>query len=152
MSTGGKPEFHEGFVGGPRVSPLAKTVEEFDFDEVDRRLGNSTDHNGEKYPAEFVDLVGKLFRFTIGKSSRRRYSERMIGRRFCALAWTVNPGLFEGSPSGRQLAEMLGLGKPQALSVLTGRARREFGISNRAQARGWNNGLKMTKGPHEPSS
>ena len=107
--------------------------------------------------ARMRDFIARLFAFATEVPLRnsttfrkptafRKYTtERMIGRRFAAIAWVMNPGLFDGSPSATQLAKLLQVKSAPAFMAITGQVRREFGISNRAQAHAWNNGRKSVE-------
>jgi hypothetical protein len=59
----------------------------------------------------------------------------MVGRRAKALAWVLNPAMFQGSPSMSALARSMDVHKA-CFSELTSEASRVFGITNRAQSHG----------------
>ncbi len=63
--------------------------------------------------------------------------DRIVGRRTVALAWVVDPGLFEYSPSLAALARDLGITRA-ALSAHAAMYSREFGLTTRGQVHGWN--------------
>jgi hypothetical protein len=60
-----------------------------------------------------------------------------IGRRSVSCQWVLEPGAFEGTPSGRELARRLGLPGTR-LPPLCADFSRKFGVANRAQSHGRN--------------
>ncbi|HEV2455849.1 MAG TPA: hypothetical protein VGY98_16410 [Verrucomicrobiae bacterium] len=130
-----KPEFHEDYTAG-QLDPLYESTVDFDMAEVERRLGETTDTEPD-YDA-LGKLVERLLNWVAGVDMGRPNAEAMIGRRFLAMAWVTNPGLFKGSPSASKLAETLGIKRKADFWELTGEAARVLGISNRSQKHGWN--------------
>ena len=64
---------------------------------------------------------------------------RVVGRKFISLAWVLNPGFFDGSPSLAAIARSLKVA-PKTLQNRSSEASRTLGIVNRGQAHGWNRG------------
>ncbi len=137
----GKPEFYQDY-NGKKLCPLQPKHSEFPFEEVDRNLSPIMDEDARR--ADAVQFVSRILAFVTKTSQTQPLSEDIIGRRFAALAWVINPGMFEGSPSATQLAKRLGIKSPHRFHLLTGEATREFGISNRGQCHAWNRGQTKT--------
>ncbi len=146
----GKPEFHEDFIGGPKVIPLHVSTVDFPYDQVARDLGEPLDPESAKHQrlADAGVALAKILNFATDVPLGMPRTPRMIGLRFAAAAWVINPGLFEGSPSATQLARCLGFKNPANFHNLTGAVARHLGITNRAQAHAWNRGKQM--GHHGP--
>jgi hypothetical protein len=129
----GKQPFHEDYVN-PKADPLhPKQTADFDYSAVEEALG-------EFQPVEADDeksvvLIRRIFAWCTNVNLRKSENvQLLIGRRFIALAWVLNPGLFEGTPSAGRLAELIGIRSAPRFFALTGEASRHFGIRNRAQA------------------
>ena len=130
-----KNAFKEDYIF-PHVDPLAPTHAEFDLEEVERLLGEAPAD-----PRESSEIITRIFDYVTKGVPTNKNTDRMMGRRFAALAWVLNPSLFDGI-SGSKLAEALGIKSKRELYILTGEASRHFGITNRAQAHAWNRGGK----------
>jgi len=79
---------------------------------------------------------------------KKKNAQMLIGRRFIALAWVIDPGLFASNPSASHLSETLHITRKADLWTLTGAAAKHFGITNRAQDHAWNRG---TASPQQPT-
>jgi hypothetical protein len=130
-----KPQFHEDY-STDKLDPLYETTVDFDMAEVERRLGETSDM-GPDYDA-LGKIVRRLFKWATAVEIGKPNAEAMVGRRFLAMVWVTNPGLFEGSPSASKLAECLGIKRKADFWELTGEASRVLGIVNRNQKHGWN--------------
>ncbi|HET7624390.1 MAG TPA: hypothetical protein VFM25_03925 [Verrucomicrobiae bacterium] len=135
-----KPEFHEDYQS-QHTNPLSPTHADFDWDELDKRLGESELESDETPEQKFTAAMRRIFQWVLNIDYNIKSNELMpdtlIGRRFIALAWVINPALFPDSPSLHKLSRRLGFTAP-ILAALTGEVCREFGIQNRAQAHAWN--------------
>jgi hypothetical protein len=134
-----KPQFHEDYTTD-KLDPLAPPMQEdFDWDELYERFGELSDRQKHDEQMERInEFVRKLFQWVVAIDLNRPNSQMLIGRRFIALAWVLNPALFEGSPSASKLAESLGITRKANLWELTGEASRHFNIVNRGQSHAWN--------------
>lgn len=131
-----KPEFFEDYVSKDADTIDAQLID-FDWDDLAARLGETKEElPGRDYESLLV-AFRRLFDWLLATDLQRPGCERFIGRRVIALAWAMNPGIFEGSPSLTKLAEQIGVHKA-TLSNYTSDASRTFGVRNRAQAHGWN--------------
>jgi hypothetical protein len=130
-----KPEFHEDYTND-QLDPLYETTVDFDMAEVERRLGETGDSEPD-YDA-LGKIVQRLFKWVGAVEMGKPNAEAIIGRRFLAMVWVTNPGLFKGSPSASKLAETLGIKRKADFWELTGEASRVLGITNRSQKHGWN--------------
>lgn len=100
--------------------------------EVCEREGEPT--QGPKFDLACRAII-EVLRVIIGDTAEKhskKLSRETVGSRAIALAWTLDPSLFEGSPSLRRLAARYGCTAP-LLSVHTGNLRDRFGVSNRLQ-------------------
>lgn len=136
-----KTAFYEDWIS-PHQDPLAPTHADFDFDAVARNLGepveadNLPDEQCQITP-ELVRAFKHIFEFCLNIDINKSIATQLVGRRLMALAWVINPGLFEDSPSIRELNKRLGF-QGSTMRMLTGEASRAFGIRNRAQGHAWN--------------
>jgi hypothetical protein len=134
-----KPEFYEDYATD-NLDPLAPPMQEdFNWDELYERFGELSDRQKHDEQMEQInEFVRKVFQWVVAIDLNRPNSQMLIGRRFIALAWVLNPALFEGSPSASKLAERLGITRKANLWELTGEASRHFKILNRGQSHAWN--------------
>ena len=100
-------------------------------------LGEAEQEVEERDYDKLTFAIQRLLEFMLADDLRHPKAERNIARRVVALAWTLNPGYFEGSPSLTEVAHMMGLNKV-TLSDHAAGVRRVFGVRNRAQSHGWN--------------
>lgn len=156
-----KEEFYEdynsSYYTARPLDPLAPPTEmEFDWDELYERLGEPSDRQlHENNMEQISEFVRKLFQWVVAVDLKQPNSQMLVGRRFIALAWVLNPALFDGSPSASKLAETLGITRKANLWTLTGEASQHFGITNRSQSHGWNrgkqnDGIATSKGIAKP--
>jgi hypothetical protein len=134
-----KPQFYEDY-STENLDPLAPSMEEdFDWDELYERFGEVSDRQMHDEQMERINkFVRELFQWVVAIDLNRPNSQTLIGRRFIALAWVLNPALFEGTPSASKLAESLGIARKANLWELTGEVSRHFKIINRGQSHAWN--------------
>lgn len=135
-----KPEFLEDVAH--HLDPLDGRASEFDWNELIRSLGEDGDDLSDlDYEAMGIALRRLLqWLVTVGHAKPRKMAE-MVGRRTLALAWVLDPGIIEGTPSLSSLARRIGTSKA-VLSLSSAKVSKEFGISNRAQAHAWNRKYK----------
>jgi len=138
-----KPEFHEDFVSD-HADPTAEPYCDFDWDELYTSLGEATDEDMQ-LRVRLALAFRRVFRWVLNTKLNNKNAAQYIGRRAIALAWVMNPELFEGK-SITEVAATLGLPK-QILSKASAAASLKFGIQNRGQAHAWNRGLKTAKSP-----
>lgn len=129
--------FSEDFIS-ERQDPLSPTHQDFPFDDVARALGEDVDLERDDVREMVANAIAGIMRFCLNTDITNKRAEQIIGRRLIALAWVLNPGLFEGSPSLIKLSKRMGMKSPFALHILSGEVTRNFGIKNRAQAHAWN--------------
>ena len=130
--TCGQP-FNEERGFGHNLDPLAVSHSDFPWAELSEKLGEVSEPLAPGDRADLASALRAILHFLLcdGKQASR-LTER-IGRRCVALAWTIDPSLFDGTPSLTALAKSLDLFAPQ-IAIHSGDASRRFGIRNRAQA------------------
>ncbi|MBN9690698.1 MAG: hypothetical protein J0M24_10705 [Verrucomicrobia bacterium] len=126
-------------VEGSEPTTNREDSEGFDWAELERLMGED-----ELEPIEYQRLafaLGRILRWVIlgnaagrsaGNSGRSKDRRHVIADRVLALAWTINPEIFDGRPSLRTLAKRYGV----HMSVASRTARRataDFGLQNREQ-------------------
>lgn len=93
---------------------------------------------GSRDYAALAEALNTVLQWLLKVNLKAREAHALIGRRVIALAWTLNPALFDRTPSLTQLARRLRL-HPKRLWVLSADISRAFDTRNRGQARyGWN--------------
>lgn len=118
-----------------RLDPLIETSQGFDWDEVERLLGEArelTEPDRERLAHVFLELL----RWAVSTGPRTIYT-KTVGLRLVALAWVLNPAMFDESPSGKELARRVGLCDAK-FSREAVYASRTFHIRNRPQRHGGN--------------
>lgn len=90
----------------PGVSPLARTTADFDFEEVCRALGEKLEGTAINH-ALLADVMAELLAWITRGCASGRVDLDIIGRRAVALAWVVNPSIFEGVHASK-IAEFTG--------------------------------------------
>jgi hypothetical protein len=110
------------------------TVAQFDFEEVERRLGEAVEDVPESDRGLMADALKQILRFILGRHYRSESGRETIARRAIALAWVIDPSLFGAKPSLTALGKQLGLHKV-LLSEHAAEASRRFGIQNSQQAK-----------------
>jgi len=121
---------------------------DFDYAAVegsDRPIMDDEDAIKSEVNQRLVVVVETMFRWITDCRIMGVKGQARIGRRFIALAWVVNPSLFECGPSLRSLALRLGV-HVVTMSRLTAEVSRQFGVSNPAQQHDWKRGKRHTKG------
>lgn len=104
---------------------------EFDWELLRRELGEAREEMGATDYALLAQVLGELLRWVV-KGNKLH----IIGRRAVALAWVVNPDIFEGK-SAAAIARRVGVHR-EMLSEDSAEVSRRFGVRNRAQKHGWN--------------
>lgn len=133
----GKPAFHEDY-HHEHADPMDNhSIVEFDWDELMVRLGEAQTELAPRDYTGLVEALRSILDWMMPSHLHRDGCDRTIGRRAIALAWAMNPALFENSPSLSQIAKDLGLGKA-TMSTYTAEASRRFQVRNRGQNHGWN--------------
>lgn len=154
-----KPQFHEDYISS-KLDPLASPMhEDFNWDELYERMDEPTDSQAhDEQMEQITEFVRKLFEWVIAIDMNNPNAQMLVGRRFIALAWVLNPAMFEDSPSASKLAETLGIKRKADLWTLTGEASQYFGITNRGQSHAWNrgngkaNGMVIDRNMAEPTA
>ena len=128
--------FHEDYVS-PHQDPLDGRVMDFDWDALDGGAnGHDADHSRDL--GDLAQALNRILAWLVARNANAgEQFDRTVGRKAIALAWVVNPGLFEGAPSLASLAKELGVTRA-CLSCHTSSVSREFGLTNRGQVHGWN--------------
>lgn len=113
--------------------------QDFDWDGLFERMGEKDDRLKLKLKhkdrAEMAQALARIFDWILRLDTSSRLVPRIVGLRFIALAWVMNPELFEGA-SIRKLAKDLE-SAVACLSPLTAAASRDFEISNHFQRHDW---------------
>ena len=105
-----KTDFHEDF-HSERTDVLDGQIGEFDWESLYHSLGET---QAEVAPHDYAAMghaVRVLLQWILKVSPAKPCSERAIARRVIGLAWTIDPGLIEGSPSLSHIAKELGCNK-----------------------------------------
>jgi hypothetical protein len=128
-----KPPFPEDIETLPCIDPLFTTTTDFDWPELSRLLGeaNELDENDRE---TLVRLINEIVTWAITANSTPRLD--LVGIRVVALAWIVNPALFDGA-SATTLAKKAGINVDR-IHQATGAASRRFGIRSHAQSHAGN--------------
>jgi len=130
------PDFKEDFAGNnldPLASPL---VSDFDFEEIDRLLGETRDSlKDDRDWTALIEAQKRIFLWLRGESPLKPGFDRIIGHRLIALMLVIAPDLF-GGKSLRGVAMALGYTAP-VLSNHSAHFTREFGIQNRRKGHDW---------------
>lgn len=115
--------------------PLDARDQGFDWQGLYRQLSeDAQDEHNDKRSSE---AVVRLLALLLPRLSSRRIQPESIGLRLIALAWVLNPGYFEGSPSVARLAKRCGV-RAAALANFTGYYSRLLAWRNRGQRHAWN--------------
>jgi hypothetical protein len=132
-----KGDFHEGLKSSKR-DPVDAQPQDFDWQKLYRQLSeDAVDGDNDKRLAETVTrLLQMLVPF-----GKRQIRVEAVGLNLIALAWVLNPGYFDGSPSLRQLARRCGV-EAATLARHTGHFSRLIRWRNRGQRHAWNWGRK----------
>lgn len=117
-----------------RRDPLDAPDQDFDWDKVYAALDETTSEPDAE--ALLGEVVTRLLQLLVPTERRRIYA-RSLGLRLLALAWVLNPGYFEGSPSLRELARRANV-TPAKLARHTARFSHLLRWRNRAQSHAWN--------------
>ena len=128
-----KPVFHDHFISD-KIDPLAQSYTDFDLQSVENALGEVHPIANEELKAECTIIVRAILDFAVGNIDLRRHDAMcLMGRRFAALAWVVDPSLFAGSPTAGCLADSFKIDR-KTFYKITKEVIDRFGISNRLQA------------------
>lgn len=135
----GKPEFCEDMDvhGDPLDGKHADFDWEYVFTSLDGEPPPSPD-DVERFAAALKRIIEWLVKGQINKSC-----DRLFGRRAMALAWLLDPGLFEGR-SLASLAETLDISRA-CLSEFSSDFQEKFNFKARATAKG----RRLTYGPSQ---
>ena len=128
-----KEVFDETYVA-EGLDPLDGVLQDFDWDELYRRLAEDVS-NGE-VDKNLAEVITRLIQLLIPYRQGRIHPVS-IGLNIIALAWVLNPGYFDGSPSLRELAQRCGV-QHSTLAKHTGHYSRFIGWRNRGQRHAWN--------------
>jgi hypothetical protein len=128
-----KEEFHEDMLSDER-DPIDANGQGFDWQQLYQRLGE--DASSAENDRKLAEAVVRLLEVLVSKTDKPMHPQS-VGLRVIALAWVLNPGYFDGSPSLRELAERCRV-KPATLGRFTGEVSRFIRWRNRAQRHAWN--------------
>ena len=117
--------------------PMDAPDQDFDWEQLYERLNE--DASSGKNDPRLSETVVRLLQMLLPSLSPlpRRIQLESLGMRLIALAWVLNPGYFEGSPSIRKIARRCGV-RFAALANYTGYYSRLLGWRNRGQRHAWN--------------
>lgn len=125
--------FHEDFAN-PEADPLARTHEDFPFEEVFNALdGASSTPDGERTAEGLRRLMAWL---VAGQAGTRNPKLNHLGARALVMAWTVRPDLL-GGQSLTQVAKAAGI-SPDVMHRTSADFSRTFGYRNHGQSHAWN--------------
>ena len=137
-----KPEFNfDCLTQIEGVDPLTPLYADFDWQLLSELLGEPTEPEDLKAAMQDADraklakVVTEIFLLWLLENHQLRRLD-FVGRRVVALAWVLNPGLFQGE-SLRGLAKKAKVDRT-ALTDLTGDVGRKWGLRNRAQSHAGN--------------
>jgi hypothetical protein len=137
-----KPQFHEDYQN-EHADPLDCREADFNWNELYERFGEAENDSPltpeQKMTIALRRICDWVLNINYNIEGQQIMPDTLIGRRFIAFAWVMNPELFADSPSLAKLCRKIGVTIP-TLARLTGEVSREFGIQNRAQAHAWNRG------------
>jgi hypothetical protein len=126
-----KPEFPADFTTIEGLDPLAPRNIEFDWEILRRNLHEAREEMGGIDYELLATTIGEILNWVVKGNDLK-----IIGRRAAALAWVVNPQIFHGLSAG-SVAKLIGC-SVDGFHRATANARREFQVSNRSTAHGWN--------------
>lgn len=115
--------------------PLDARNQDFEWDELLERL--SEDARAEQTDKSLAQTVRRLIQILVPVYEKRRLWAKSLGLRLIALAWVLDPGYFEGSPSLAELARRANV-TPAKLAHHAGRFSRLLGWRHRGQRHAWN--------------
>src|SRR5690348_8399193 len=98
-----KPSFNEEYEN-PNQAVLDSQNADFDWDRLYELLGEAEKEVEERDYDKLTFAIKRLLEFMLADDLRHPKAERNIARRVVALAWTLNPAYFEGSPSLTEVA------------------------------------------------
>jgi hypothetical protein len=127
-------EFHDDWIPD-NVDPLDAPDQDFDWDKLYEHLNEGV--KGPQTDPELAQAVVRLLHLLLPPKTGQRLQAKSLGLRLIALAWLLNPGYFEGSPSLRTLAKRCGI-RLASLANYTGHYSRLLRWRNRAQIHAWN--------------
>jgi hypothetical protein len=130
-----KEQFNEAWGNSEQVDPLSEAHYDFPFQEVFERLDGETEDVKQAVWDGMVAVMAILFQHCIS-DSRQPGGELLVGRRFMACCWVINPGTFDGDSLSR-IAKDLHI-PARTMQYLAAEASRVLGITNRGQVHGWN--------------
>lgn len=118
---------------GEQADPLDAQPIGFDWKLLSSALGE----NERDVERNFDDLrfgLRAILRWVLNRPATTTKGGylKTVGMRIAALGWVLDPSLFNGTPSLRELAERIGC-HPMALSRTTAKFSKGFGVSNRSQ-------------------
>jgi len=116
-----------------RRDALTEQHSDFDWEGLEHRMGEVV-YLSHADRTKLAYVLRRFLQWSIDVPANLgpRHSLRLIGRRAVALAWVIEPRLFEDAPSGRQLAKRFRI-HPVSMARLTGEASRTFGVRNGSQ-------------------
>lgn len=120
------------------------TFADFDWESLAKALGEPIDEPTGNH--ELSDAIRRMLHFQLAGCDGETINPHAAGLRLIAIVWTLNPGMFTGSPSLRTLARRCNV-SPAALARLTGEVSRSLSWRNRAQ-RHAGNWRKMERSAH----
>lgn len=124
--------FREDFQN-PNADPLVDSVEQFDMDEVCRRIDG--DHGPDS--SRMVEALGVIIGWLVENHDQPRNKRPKLAAKVLAFAWVIRPDLL-GGKSLAQIARDHGCSVDSIHRCAASFGDR-FGIRNRAQIRhGWN--------------
>ena len=126
----------------PDYDPQAVGKVGFDWDAVYK---NFNEYLSDQTKDDRLAILDALNGFMMKAFDlHRKDPDRHVGRRYIAFVWVVSPQLIPGSPSGREVARCIGISSV-TFAKLTSEVTRHFGITNHAQAHGWNRRKATTR-------
>lgn len=119
----GKPEFIEDFQS-THIDPLAPTCQEFDWESVFAGDAEPAESSERDYKA-LSQAMRAVFRWILSVGYDKPGAEHIIARRTMTLAWMVDPGHIDESPSLTETVKRLRCEK-LAMNLRAVAARREW--------------------------
>jgi len=106
-------------------------IADFDWAGLARCLGECREEVSEEQFKGVVSVFARLFQWMIPASSIRPGGRNVIGNRAVAMAWVLNPSVFEGA-SLTEICRKFGFSAP-VIAVHTGTFSRAFNVRSQAQ-------------------
>lgn len=124
-----RKEFHEGFVS-KKTSPLYKAYYDFDWSELETRLGESVKEFEQHDYVALGQALKAVLQWLLPQRGNRANWEKTVAMKVFVLCWLVDSSLLENQ-NLRKLAKQIGCSEPNMSKTLM-RARVVFNLRKRS--------------------